>query len=115
MIELQPGDGVVLYTDGITEAENMKREQYGLERLCQLLGNSWAQDAERIKQTVIDDLHEFIGDQKIMDDITLLVLKQIVSLHSQVESTWRYCVSIKILLTTITTTDQDRNVCLISG
>ena len=75
-IQLQPGDGVVLYTDGITEAENMKREQYGLERLCEIVGNNWSQDAETIKQTVIDHLHEFIGDQKIMDDITLLVLKQ---------------------------------------
>ncbi len=75
-IQLQPGDGIVLYTDGITEAENMDREQYGLERLCEMVQKSWSQHPEVIKQTVIDHLHEFIGDQKIMDDITLLVLKQ---------------------------------------
>ena len=33
-VRLQPGDGVVLYTDGITEAEDLGREQYGLARLC---------------------------------------------------------------------------------
>src|SRR4028118_1588447 len=34
LVDLQPGDGIVLYTDGITEAKNMDRAQYGLERLC---------------------------------------------------------------------------------
>src|SRR5207245_10391587 len=33
-VRLQPGDGVVLYTDGITEAENLAGQQYGLARLC---------------------------------------------------------------------------------
>ena len=36
-VQLQPGDGVVLYTDGVTEAEDMAREQYGLERLAAVL------------------------------------------------------------------------------
>ncbi len=36
-LELQPGDGVVLYTDGITEGENLAGEQYGMERLCAVI------------------------------------------------------------------------------
>lgn len=77
LIKLQPGDGIVLYTDGITEAENLTGEQYGLERMCSLLSHYWAQSAETIKDTIIEDLRSFIGQQKIYDDITLLVLKQV--------------------------------------
>ena len=75
-VQLEPGDGIVLYTDGITEAENLDRKQYGLERLCQIVGQNWQGTAEAIKQTVIDDVRRHIGSQKVYDDITLLVLKQ---------------------------------------
>ena len=77
LIKLHPGDGIVLYTDGITEAENVTGEQYGLERMCSLVSRYWAQSAEAIKETIIEDLRSFIGQQKIYDDITLLVLKQV--------------------------------------
>lgn len=40
-ITLQPGDGIVLYTDGITEAENTDRQQYGLDRLCAVVSQHW--------------------------------------------------------------------------
>ena len=75
-IHLQTGDGVVLFTDGITEAENPAREQYGLDRLCATLSRHWLQPAEAIKEAVIADVRTFIGTQRIYDDITLLVLKQ---------------------------------------
>jgi len=75
-VELEPGDGVVLYTDGITEAENAANEQYGLERLCAIIHQHWAEPADAIKTAVIDDVRRFIGEQTVFDDITLLVLKQ---------------------------------------
>lgn len=74
--KLNPGDGVVLYTDGITEAENIHGEQYGLERLCDLLQRHWSEPAQMIKDLLIKDLYGFIGEQKVFDDITLLVIKQ---------------------------------------
>ena len=76
IIKLHPGDGIVLYTDGITEAENMAGEQYGLERLSAAVSRHWAENTSTIKQMLIQDLRQFIGSQKIYDDITLLVLKQ---------------------------------------
>jgi PAS domain S-box-containing protein len=76
MIELQSGDGVVLYSDGITEAENEAKEFYGLERLCQVVGTHWDELAEVIKDAVVADVQGFIGQQKVYDDITLLVVKQ---------------------------------------
>lgn len=76
MIELKVGDIIVLYTDGITEARNMKKSLYGLERLCEVISKSWDKSAEKIKQDVITDVRLFMGEQKQFDDITLLILKQ---------------------------------------
>jgi len=75
-MQLQPGDGVALYTDGITEAENTAGEQYGLERLCEVVSQHWSQSAEAIKDAVITDVRQHIGEQEVYDDITLVVLKQ---------------------------------------
>jgi sigma-B regulation protein RsbU (phosphoserine phosphatase) len=76
-IELQPGEGLVLYSDGITEAENINEEFYGLERLCQVVSRTWhGTSAEQVKQAVIDDVRQHIGEQKVFDDLTLVVLKQ---------------------------------------
>ncbi|MEG5064219.1 AAA family ATPase [Microcoleus sp. B3-A4] len=76
LVDLEPGDGVVLYTDGIPEARNMHKKFYGIERLCEVVSQNWHLSAEQIKEATIDDLRKFIGKQKVFDDITLLVLKQ---------------------------------------
>ncbi|MFP4120740.1 SpoIIE family protein phosphatase [Coleofasciculus sp.] len=74
-IQLHPGDVVVLYTDGIPEAENSQGVQYGIERLCQILSDNWRQSAREIRQAVIEDVRRHIESQKVYDDITLLVIK----------------------------------------
>jgi signal transduction histidine kinase/serine phosphatase RsbU (regulator of sigma subunit) len=76
LVELEPGDGVVLYTDGIPEARDIDRKFYALERLCEVVAINWHLSAEQIKQAAIDDLRGFIGEQKVFDDITLVVLKR---------------------------------------
>jgi len=75
-VPLNAGDVVVLYTDGITEAENLEGKMYELERLCEIIQQNWQKTAQEIQQAVIDDVRQFIGKQKVFDDITLLVLKQ---------------------------------------
>ena len=75
-VQLNPGDSIVLYTDGIPEAENAQGVQYGIERLCQILSQNWQRAAAEICQAVIDDLRQHIQAQKLYDDITLLVIKQ---------------------------------------
>ena len=68
---------MVLYSDGITEAESENHEFYGLERLGELIGQVWPHaSAEEVKQAIIDDVMQYIGKQKIHDDLTLIVLKQ---------------------------------------
>ena len=66
---------VVLYTDGITEAINTNKQIYGLERFCEILSCNWQRSAEEIKQAVIADVRQHIGQQKIFDDITLIIIK----------------------------------------
>lgn len=75
-VHLNAGDVVVLYTDGITEAEDIHGVQYGLDRLCDVVTKYWQSSANDIRQAVIDELQQHIGEQKVYDDITLLVLKQ---------------------------------------
>ena len=76
-IELQLGDGIVLYTDGIPEAKDINKKQYGVEQMCEVISQNWHLSAQEIKQAVIDDLRRHIGTQKVFDDITLLVVKRI--------------------------------------
>lgn len=75
-VQLNSGDVVLLYTDGITEAEDILGRQYGLERLCEVVKLNWRCSVDKIKQAVIDDVQRHIGEQRIYDDITILVLKQ---------------------------------------
>jgi sigma-B regulation protein RsbU (phosphoserine phosphatase) len=75
-VRLFPGDVVVLYTDGITEAADINGVQYGLERLCTVVSNHRNASAKEIREAVINDLEQYIGEQEVFDDITLLIFKQ---------------------------------------
>lgn len=75
-VQLYSGDLVVLYTDGITEAENMDKLLYGLERLIEVIEINGQHSAAEIRDAVIKDVRSHIGKQKVFDDITLPVLKQ---------------------------------------
>ncbi len=75
-VRLNTGDVVVLYTDGVTEAENYFGKHYGLEQLCAVVQRYWQLSANNIRQAVIQDLRSHIGVEKVHDDITLVVLKQ---------------------------------------
>jgi serine phosphatase RsbU (regulator of sigma subunit) len=75
-VTLNPGDVVVFYTDGITEAMDVDKQLYGLERLIEVIVQNREYSAEEIKERAIQDVMEYIGKQKIFDDITLVVLKQ---------------------------------------
>jgi len=75
-IKVEPGDVVTLFTDGITEAEDLSGQQYGVERLCEVIARNHARSAKEIKDAIIEDLMAHIGTNKIHDDITALVIKR---------------------------------------
>jgi phosphoserine phosphatase RsbU/P len=72
---LAPGDVVVIYTDGVTEAVNTANEMYGEERLEQLVKECSILGAEQIKQRILDEVIGFTRGLPQGDDITLIVLK----------------------------------------
>jgi phosphoserine phosphatase RsbU/P len=85
IFELEPGDGIVLYTDGIPEAKDINKVQYQVEKLCEVVSESWNKSAAEIKDAIIADVRRHIGTQKVFDDITLLVLKRQEETAEEVE------------------------------
>ena len=75
-VQLDVGDVAVLFTDGITEAEDIHKNLYGIEKLCEVIKQNRHLSATKIKDAVIEDVRSHIGLQEVFDDITLLVLKQ---------------------------------------
>lgn len=73
--DYNPGDVMVIYTDGIVEARNASGDEYGEERLAQMLGESFYQSAEEINRHIRHDVQEFSKNLPLHDDQTLLVIK----------------------------------------
>ncbi|QKG53684.1 PP2C family protein-serine/threonine phosphatase [Hymenobacter sp. BRD67] len=73
--DYNPGDVMVIYTDGIPEARNADGDEYGEERLAQMLGQCFYQSAEEINQYIREDVQEFSKGLPLHDDQTLLVIK----------------------------------------
>jgi phosphoserine phosphatase RsbU/P len=75
-LDLYPGDVVVLYTDGITEAADTDHRLYGQERLLEVIAARRTESTEAIKDAIIADVKRHIGNQTLFDDLTLVILKQ---------------------------------------
>jgi serine phosphatase RsbU (regulator of sigma subunit) len=75
---LKKGDAVVLYTDGIPEAQNANKEAYGMQRLKRIVQDTASENlsAEAIKEAILADVKTFIGQREHLDDITVVVLKK---------------------------------------
>lgn len=74
-IRLLPGDVFVFYTDGVVESRNQNSEEYGYERLLQVVAEHRHEDAEDIHTSILRDMRHFLGTEEYDDDMTLLVLK----------------------------------------
>ena len=72
--DYNPNDVMVIYTDGIVEARNPNQDEYGEDRLREMLNQTYHLEAEDIKYAIINDLNEF-SDENIYDDQTLIVIK----------------------------------------
>jgi len=78
-IELNDGDFIVLYTDGITEARNGNDELYGLDALKAAVKEYAPQySAEGVNYHIAKDVSDFMQGQKQLDDMTLIVVKRTV-------------------------------------
>ena len=73
--ELEPGDALVLYSDGVTEAVNPVMDQYGEDRLMRAVEAADGASAEGIRAVVMKDLAAFADGAPARDDITLVAIR----------------------------------------
>jgi sigma-B regulation protein RsbU (phosphoserine phosphatase) len=75
-VTLEPGEMLVCFTDGATEAQNMAQEQYSEERLVASVARYAAGSLESLLDDVRREVMEFTGRESLEDDCTLLVLRR---------------------------------------
>ena len=75
-LQLEKGDTLLLFTDGVTEAIDKDEKDYGDERLRKLLGQCSKLSCQEIVSKVKADVKAFVGEAEQSDDITLLALKR---------------------------------------
>ena len=75
-VRIQRGEGLVLYSDGVTERENPAGEQFGESRLREVIGETAQRPAEEICAAVISRLQEFGNSRPYNDDVTLVVMNR---------------------------------------
>lgn len=73
-ITLGLGDRIIVYTDGITEAEDRLQEQYGFSRLCELLTKEQASNQTHLLERMVEDVDYFTNGAVQSDDIAVLVV-----------------------------------------
>jgi sigma-B regulation protein RsbU (phosphoserine phosphatase) len=72
--KMEPGDRLLLYTDGIPEAMTIEDEEYSDERLEEFYKNNLTDTAKKFIDLIVQDVKEFTGDAPQSDDITALYL-----------------------------------------
>lgn len=76
IVRVSPGDLLVLYTDGITEAQNSSGEFYGGDRLLDVVLSMNGTSASEVYRALLEDVHRFMGCCKRQDDIALVVIRR---------------------------------------
>ncbi|MFA5117184.1 MAG: PP2C family protein-serine/threonine phosphatase [Candidatus Omnitrophota bacterium] len=74
-LNLSPGDKVILYTDGVTEARNTDEDLFGLDRLIRLIQKHGSEPAEQLLSYIKEEVYAYIGTREQYDDITLVVME----------------------------------------
>jgi serine phosphatase RsbU (regulator of sigma subunit) len=76
-ITIAPGDLLVLYTDGITEAMNPAMEEFGMARFRETIAAHSHRSPQEIVDAVTASIHQFAGDMPAWDDLTLVVVRRL--------------------------------------
>jgi sigma-B regulation protein RsbU (phosphoserine phosphatase) len=77
VIGLQPGDLLVAFTDGVTETPNRSGEEFGEQRLADLLVRNGEKSLDRIAEEIIGSVGEWAGDVERHDDTTLILARRL--------------------------------------
>jgi len=75
-IEMNPGDMLVAYSDGVTEARNERDEFFGDQRLRTIVGKSAGVSPDRVGERILADVDWFVGEAPRSDDLSLVIIKR---------------------------------------
>ncbi len=75
-VQIEPGDLLCVYSDGITEAAALSEEEYGGERLIELLTANHDTPLDQVRERLHAELADFVGDQPAGDDQTVVLLRR---------------------------------------
>jgi phosphoserine phosphatase RsbU/P len=73
-VRMLPGDALVLYTDGVTEAQDRRQVEFGEARLAEVLQDQRGQPATEIQQAILRAVRDFVGTAPQSDDLAVMVL-----------------------------------------
>jgi sigma-B regulation protein RsbU (phosphoserine phosphatase) len=76
-LSFTPGDLLVIYSDGITEARDAKEEEFGVGRLVDAVMENRGKPAEGLKEAIFDAVVAHVGDAPQHDDITMVVVNRV--------------------------------------
>jgi sigma-B regulation protein RsbU (phosphoserine phosphatase) len=74
ILELEPGDTLLLYTDGLSDAMNFEQKTFGRQRVIEAFEKG-GPTAEAVAQNVLWEMRKFVGMSKRTDDVTMIVLR----------------------------------------
>ena len=74
-LNLNSGDVMFLYTDGITEARNDDQEEFGYDRLKNIIVENAEFPPNEIKESIVKAMYSFCGTNALEDDSTLIIIK----------------------------------------
>lgn len=75
-VKLAPGDYLILYTDGITEAQNPEGEFFGEDLLLDVVLSRVGSPAKVVQDALLHEVHQFVGNTPRQDDIALIVIRR---------------------------------------
>ena len=85
-VQIQPGDLLVAFTDGITEPENIYGEEFGEERLLQVVRRAQSVSAQTLMEEIYRSVSDWTGSPELQDDMTMLVARRRSEGESRVKS-----------------------------
>jgi sigma-B regulation protein RsbU (phosphoserine phosphatase) len=75
-VTMNPGDVLVLYTDGVPDAQDIDGDFFKQESLVKVVQEHLGESAEMLQRSILDAVYDFVGDAPPFDDITLMVLRR---------------------------------------
>jgi sigma-B regulation protein RsbU (phosphoserine phosphatase) len=75
VVSLSPDDLLVLYSDGLVEVSNASGEEFGEQRLVEVIRNSAGKSCDRIRNEALSAVRDFAGPARFADDLTLVVVR----------------------------------------